>query len=118
MTRLCTPLDSLQTHSNHVAALMKRFGDLSSLFDRPLASHADGTPSVDVEAADAQYRRLVEDWNGVVEEIRKIVGFSRFLLPPMFADLQEAVRDVPTIMLIASKSSCDAIIIPHKQAPT
>ncbi|KAG2746772.1 hypothetical protein P692DRAFT_201621352 [Suillus brevipes Sb2] len=118
MTRLRTPLDTLQTHSDHAAALMKRFRDLSSLLDRPPASHADGTQIVDVEAADARYRRLVEDWNGVVEEIRKVEGFSRFLLPPMFADLQEAARDGPIIMLIASKSSCDAIIIPHKQSPT
>ncbi|KIK32330.1 hypothetical protein CY34DRAFT_101755, partial [Suillus luteus UH-Slu-Lm8-n1] len=83
MTRLRTPLDTLQTHSEHAAALMKRFRDLSSLLDRPPASHADGTQSVDVEAADVRYRRLVEDWNGAVEEIRKIEGFSRFLLPPV-----------------------------------
>ncbi|KAG2744383.1 hypothetical protein P692DRAFT_20837907, partial [Suillus brevipes Sb2] len=118
MTRLRTPLDNLQTHNDHAAALMKRFRDLSSLLDRPSASHGDGTPSVNVEAADARYRRLVEDWNGVVEEIRKIEGFSRFLLPPMFGDLQEAARDGPIIVLVASKSSCDAIIIPHKQSPT
>ncbi|KIK35846.1 hypothetical protein CY34DRAFT_557369 [Suillus luteus UH-Slu-Lm8-n1] len=36
----------------------------------------------------------------------------------MFADLQEAARDGPIIMLIASKSSCDAIIIKHTQPPT
>ncbi|KAG1772373.1 CHAT domain-containing protein [Suillus occidentalis] len=118
MTRLRTPLDNLQTHSDHAAALMKRFRDLSSLLDRPSASHGDGTQSVDVEAEDVRYRRLVEDWNGVVEEIRKIEGFSRFLLPPMFADLQEAAYDGPIIVLVASKSSCDAIIITHTQPPT
>ncbi|KAG1763225.1 TPR-like protein [Suillus occidentalis] len=118
MTRLRTPLDILQTHSDHAAALMKRFRDLSSLLDRPPASHADGTQSVDVEAEDTRYRRLVEDWNGVVEEIRKIEGFSRFLLPPIFADLQEAARDGPIILLVASKSSCDAIIITHTRPPT
>jgi CHAT domain-containing protein len=118
MTRLRTPLDSLQTRSDHAAALVKRFRDLSSLLDKPPASHADGTPSVDVEAAATHYRRLVENCNGVVEEIRTIEGFSRFLLPPMFADLQEAARDGPIIMLIASKSSCDAIIITHTQPPT
>ncbi|KAG2746782.1 hypothetical protein P692DRAFT_20739488 [Suillus brevipes Sb2] len=118
MTRLRTALDSLQTHSDHAAALMKRFRDLSSLLDRPPASHADGTPSVDVEAADTRYRRLVEDWNGVVEEIRKIEGFSRFLLPPMFADFQDAARDGPIIVLVSSRSSCDAIIITYTQPPT
>ncbi|KAG1738571.1 CHAT domain-containing protein [Suillus occidentalis] len=118
MTRLRTPLDTLQTRSDHAAALMKRFRDLSSLLDRPPASHAGGTPSVNGEAAATRYRRLVEDWNGVVEEIRKLRGFSRFLLPPMFADLQEVARGGPIIVLVASKSSCDAIIITHTQPPT
>jgi CHAT domain-containing protein len=118
LTRLRTPLDSLQTRSDHAAALVKRFRDLSSLLDKLPASHADGTPSVDVEAAATHYRHLVENWNGVVEEIRTIEGFSRFLLPPMFTDLQEAARDGPIIMLIASKSSCDAIIITHTRPPT
>ncbi|KIK33417.1 hypothetical protein CY34DRAFT_813608 [Suillus luteus UH-Slu-Lm8-n1] len=118
MTRLRTPLDSLQTHNDHAAALMKRFRDLSSLLDRPPASHADGTQSVDVEAEDTRYRRFVEDWNRVVEDIRKIEGFSRFLLPPVFADLQESARGGPIIVLVASKSSCNAIIITHTQPPT
>jgi CHAT domain-containing protein/tetratricopeptide (TPR) repeat protein len=118
MTRFRIPLDSLHIHSDHTAALMKRFRHLSSLLDRPPTSHADSTRSVDVEAEHTRYRRLVEDWDGVVEEIRKIEGFSRFLLPPIFADLQEAARDGPVIMLIASRSSCDAIIITHTLPPT
>ncbi|KAG2150202.1 CHAT domain-containing protein [Suillus bovinus] len=118
MTRLRTPLDGLQTRGDHAATLMKTFTDLSSLLDKPHPSHLEGTPRVNVEAEATRYRRIVEDWNGTVEEIRKIEGFSRFLLPPLFSDLQDAARDGPIIMLIASESSCDAIIIPHKQPPT
>ncbi|KAG1817801.1 hypothetical protein EV424DRAFT_1540380 [Suillus variegatus] len=69
---------------------MKRFRDLSSLLDKPPASHSDGTPGVDAEAEETRYRRLVENWNGTVEEIRKIEGFSRCLFPPLFSDLQDA----------------------------
>jgi hypothetical protein len=47
---------------------MERFRDLSSLLDGPPASHVDDTPRVGVEAEATRYRRLVEDWNGVVEE--------------------------------------------------
>ncbi|KAG2150205.1 CHAT domain-containing protein [Suillus bovinus] len=118
MTRLRMPLDGLQTRGDHAATLMKTFTDLSSLLDKPHPSHPEGTPTVDVEAEATRYRRIVKDWNGTVEEIRKIEGFSRFLLPPLFSDLQDAARDGPIIMLIASESSCDAIIIPHKQPPT
>ncbi|KAG1886288.1 CHAT domain-containing protein [Suillus subluteus] len=118
MTRLRMPLDSLQTHGDHAAALMKKFRDLSSLLDKPLVNYPEANPRVDVESEENRYRRLVKDWNRAVEEIRKIEGFSHVLLPPLFSDLQDAARDGLIIMLIASKSSCNAIIIPHQQPPT
>ncbi|KAG1722186.1 CHAT domain-containing protein [Suillus lakei] len=118
MARLRTPLDSLENHGDHAVALMKKFRDLSSLLDKPPASNPEGTTKVSVEAEAARYRRLVEEWNGAVEEIRKIEGFSRFLLPPLFSDLQDAARDGPIIVLVASKLTCDAIVIPHSQPPT
>ncbi|KAG2066684.1 hypothetical protein BDR04DRAFT_1121026 [Suillus decipiens] len=118
ITRLRTPVDSLQTRGDHAVTLMKRFRDLSSLLDKPSVRHPEGSSRVDVEAEATHYRRLVKDWNGVVAEIRKIEGFSRFLLPPLFSDLQDAARHGPIIVLIASTSSCDAIIIPHEQPPT
>ncbi|KAG2148950.1 CHAT domain-containing protein [Suillus clintonianus] len=119
MTRLRTPLDGLRDRGDHAVSLMNKFRDLSSLLDTPPTNHQEGTPRVNVEAEASQYRRLVEEWNKVVEEIRNIDGFCRFLLPPLFSDLQDAARDGPIVVLIAShvKSSCDAIIIPHKQPP-
>ncbi|KAG2151615.1 TPR-like protein [Suillus bovinus] len=117
MTRLRMPLDGLQTRGDHAAALLKRFRELSSLLDKPPASHPDSTSRVNVDAEETRYRRLVKEWNSAVEEIRNIEGFSRFLLPPLFSDLQEAAREGPIIVLIGSKSSCYAIIIPHKRTP-
>ncbi|KAG1724866.1 CHAT domain-containing protein [Suillus lakei] len=112
MARFRMPLDNLPE------ALTKTFRDISFLLDKLPANQLEGTPRVDVEAEATRYRRLVEDWNRAVEDIWKIEGFSRFLLPPLFSDLQDAAHDVPVVMLIASKLSCDAIIIPHKQPPT
>ncbi|KAG1791599.1 CHAT domain-containing protein [Suillus plorans] len=118
MARLRTPLDSLESCGDHAVTLMKKFRDLSSLLDRLPASHSEGTSRVVAEAEETRYRRLVEDWNRTVEDIWKIEGFSRFLLPPLFSDLQVAGRDGPIIVLIASRSSCDAIIISQEQDPT
>ncbi|KAG1809516.1 CHAT domain-containing protein [Suillus variegatus] len=118
MARLRMPLDILQSCGDHAVTLMKKFRDLSSLLDRPPASHSEGTSRVVVEAEETRYRHLVEEWNGTAEEIRTIEGFSRFLLPPLFSDLQDAGRDGLIIVLIASESSCDAIIVPHEQPPT
>ncbi|KAG1871001.1 hypothetical protein C8R48DRAFT_760395 [Suillus tomentosus] len=50
----------------------------------------DGTSGVDAEAEETRYRRLVENWNGTVKELRKIEGFSRCLFSPLFSDLQDA----------------------------
>ncbi|KAG1718631.1 hypothetical protein EDB19DRAFT_1794608 [Suillus lakei] len=47
-----------------------------------------------------------------------IEGFSRFLLPSLFSDLQDAARDGPIIVLIASELSCSAILIPDRRPPT
>ncbi|KAG1824974.1 hypothetical protein EV424DRAFT_711793 [Suillus variegatus] len=118
MARFRMPLDRLKTCGDHAVTLMKRFRNLSSLLDKLPASRSEGTRRVDAGAEETRYRRLMKDWNGTVEEIRMIEGFSRFLLPPLFPDLQDAARDGPIIVLIASESSCDAIIIPHKQPPT
>jgi CHAT domain-containing protein len=116
MARVRTPLDSLQNHGDHAVALVEKFRNLSSLLDKPPASNL-GTANLNVEAEATRYRRLVEEWNTAVEEIRMIEGFSRFLLPPLFSDLQNAACDGPIIVLLASKSSCNAIIIPHEQPP-
>ncbi|KAG1748294.1 CHAT domain-containing protein [Suillus paluster] len=117
MARFRTPLDSLQKHGDHAKALTEKFRDLSSLLDKPPAGHQEGTPRVNAEAEATRYRHLVEDWNTAAEEIRKIEGFGRFLLPPLFSELQDAARDGPIIVLVASKSSCDAIIVPHWEPP-
>ncbi|KAG1859818.1 hypothetical protein F4604DRAFT_1930542 [Suillus subluteus] len=115
---MCRTVEFLQTRGDHAAALVKQFRDLSSLLSKPPTNDRDATSRVDVEAEETRYRHSVKDWNGAVEEIRKIEGFFHFLLPPLFSDLQGADYDGPIIMLITSKSSCDAIIIPHKQPPT
>ncbi|KAG1732626.1 CHAT domain-containing protein [Suillus paluster] len=117
MARVRTPLDSLQERGDHAQALMKKFRDLSFLLDKPPAEHREGIPRVDIEAAAVRYTRLVADWNQTAEEIRELEGFSHFLLPPLFSELQDAACDGPIIVLLASKASCDAIIILHTQPP-
>ena len=47
----------------------------------------------------------------VVSNIRELPGLSRFLLPPLFSDLQQAARGGPVIILNASEYSCDALVI-------
>ncbi|KAG1880056.1 CHAT domain-containing protein [Suillus subluteus] len=117
MARFHTPLDSLQEADDHAKAVTKKFQDLSSLLDNPPANHSEGTLKVDAEAEATHYTHLVEEWNTTVEEIQKLKGLSRFLLPPLFSELQDATCGGPIIVLIASKLYCHAIIVLHKESP-
>ncbi|KAG2139825.1 CHAT domain-containing protein [Suillus bovinus] len=53
------------------------------------------------DRAATEYRRLTRQWEGAVAEIRDLRAFSRFLLPPLYEDLQAAARQGPVIILIA-----------------
>ncbi|OAX31809.1 hypothetical protein K503DRAFT_810411 [Rhizopogon vinicolor AM-OR11-026] len=117
MARFRMPIDDLRERDDHAEALVTKFRELSHLLDKPPAEHPAGTPRIKVDAEATRYTRLVDEWSNAVEEIRKLEGFSRFLLPPQFSDLQDAARDGPIIILVASKSSCNAIIVPHQQSP-
>ncbi|KIJ58089.1 hypothetical protein HYDPIDRAFT_34504, partial [Hydnomerulius pinastri MD-312] len=118
IARFRTSLDDLRSRDPLAEALVKRFRDLSAMLDRPAQTSFDEGRSITTVEAEAQrYRYLVEEWNKVVEEIRTFEGFSRFLLPPLFADLREAAREGPVIILIASRFSCDAIIVLHRRSP-
>ncbi|KAJ8587014.1 hypothetical protein M405DRAFT_742629 [Rhizopogon salebrosus TDB-379] len=117
MARFRTPLDGLQEHGDHARDLVKKFQEFSYLVDKPASECLQGTPRVKEEADVVRYMHLVDEWKKIVEEIRKLEGFSRFMLPPLFSDLQDAARDGPVVVLIASDSSCNAIIIRHRQSP-
>ncbi|KAG1846738.1 CHAT domain-containing protein [Suillus subluteus] len=74
------------------------------------------TPLEDLEStslklAATEYRRLARQWEAAVAEIRDLQGFSWFLLPPSYDDLQVAAHQGPVIILIASQYSCSTIII-------
>ncbi|KAG2071406.1 hypothetical protein BDR04DRAFT_1117791 [Suillus decipiens] len=112
-SRLRSPLEDLELTNPNLA---HRFSELSKL----LSDAQNSTVSTDraaAERAETQYRRLAEEWGAAVDEIRNLQGFSRFLLPPSYEDLQVAARHGPVIILIASKKLCSAIIIPTSGEP-
>ena len=90
--------------------------ELGSKFTRlsgDLKEHAQGNGGKGIEP----YWRVQEEWQSVVDQIRQQEGFSRFLLPPQFDDLQQAAEGGPVIIVNASKYTCDALIILHTRPP-
>ncbi|KAG1824869.1 TPR-like protein [Suillus subaureus] len=103
LAHLSTPLNELSASGDTGTALTEEFKQLSfrlrNTFDQ---STEDPSP---------QTRQLTMQWDDVVTRIRMLRGFSRFLLPPLFSDLQKAAEEGPVIILNASQYSCDALII-------
>jgi CHAT domain-containing protein len=112
-SRLRTPLEDLESTSPELA---HKLSELS----KSLANAQGSAASTDRAAADraaTEYRRLTRQWDAAVAEIRNLRGFSRFLLPLLYEDLQAAARHGPIIILIASQYSCSAIIVSTSGEP-
>ncbi|KAG1856994.1 CHAT domain-containing protein [Suillus subalutaceus] len=109
LVRLSSPFDGLSLPGDTGGVLAEEFKQLSvhlrTAFDQ---STEDQSP---------QIRQLTIQWNDVISRIRMLPDLSRFLLPPMFSDLQKAADEGPVIIVNASQYSCDALIVLSDQNP-
>ncbi|KAG2356014.1 CHAT domain-containing protein [Suillus spraguei] len=113
-SRLKTPVEDLESVN---PTLAHDYLELSKLVSNAAQSSATITDRAAADLAALEYRRLTRQWEAVVTQIRDIRAFSRFLLPPLYEDLQAAARHGPVIILIASQYSCSAIIVPISGDP-
>ncbi|KAG1722803.1 hypothetical protein EDB19DRAFT_2043952 [Suillus lakei] len=112
-SRLRSPLENLESMNPNLA---RSFSEFSKRLSDAQGSAAT-TDRATADRAATEYRRRSRQWEAVVAEIRNLQGFSRFLLPPSYEDLQTAARHGPVIILIASEYSCSAIIVPTSGEP-
>jgi hypothetical protein len=110
-SRLKTPVEDLESAN---PTLARNYLELRKCVSDAAQSSATTT---DRAAAATEYRRLTREWEAAVVEIRNIQGFSRFLLPPAYEDVQAAARNGPVIIPTASEYSCSAIIVPTSGEP-
>ncbi|KAG2034101.1 CHAT domain-containing protein [Suillus americanus] len=108
-SRLKTPVADLESAN---PTLAHNYLELSKRVSNAAQGSASITDRAAADRAATEYRGLTRQWGIVIAEIRNIRSFSRFLLPPSYEDLQAAARQGPVIILIASKYSCSAIIVP------
>jgi hypothetical protein len=112
-SRLRTPLEDLKLTCPELA---HRVSEINKCLSDTQGSASSANRAVADRAA-THYRRLQGQWGAVVAEIRNLKGFSRFLLPPSYEDLQAAVRHGPVIILLASQYLCSAIVVPTSGEP-
>ena len=59
----------------------------------------------------AEMRKLSEEQEGSIEEIRRIPGFEDFLQAARFGTLKQAASEGPVVVINHSKFRCDALIV-------
>ncbi|KAG1775459.1 CHAT domain-containing protein [Suillus placidus] len=113
-SRLKTPVEDLESANSTLA---HNYLELSKRVSNAAQSSATIADRAVVDRAATEYRRITRQWEAAVAEIRNLRAFSRFLLPPLYEDLQVAARHGPVIILIASEYSRSAIIVPTSGEP-
>ena len=109
LARFRTPLDDLSVSGPTGEALAEEFTQLSF----HLRNALDASP----EYHSQQIHQLTIQWDDVISRIRMLPDFSRFLLPPLFLDLQRAAEYGPVVIVNSSQYSCDALIVMSAQDP-
>jgi len=109
LARFHTPLDEISASGDIGKTLAAEFKDLSFRLRHMLEIFSEGNIS--------RIRQLTMQQDDVISRIRMLPDFSRFLLHPLFSDLQKAAEAGPVITVNASQYSCDALIILSSQDP-
>jgi tetratricopeptide (TPR) repeat protein len=92
-------------------AMAAEFEALRQTLDAADEQPHDGTDGAStVEALAAIRRRQAQAWQDLLERIRRIPGFQRFLLPPTIPELTAAARHGPVVLFNVVKRS-DAIAL-------
>ncbi|KAA1479402.1 TPR-like protein [Dentipellis sp. KUC8613] len=107
---LRTPVDLLQDVNPGVAEHFQRASlalDFASTRKQdPLLQEPES-----LEDTAQKHRRLAEDWEAVVEEVRHIQGFEDFLRPRRLAALRSATRLGPVVVINVYAEACIALVL-------
>ncbi|KAG1880886.1 TPR-like protein [Suillus subluteus] len=109
LARLSSPFDGLSLPGDTSGTLAEEFKQLSFRLRTAFDQSTEDQPP--------QIRQLTIQWNDVVSRIRMLPDLSRFLLPPLFSDLQKAAEEGPVIIVNASQYGCDALIVLSDRDP-
>ncbi|KAG8786362.1 hypothetical protein FRC12_016674 [Ceratobasidium sp. 428] len=113
---LRTPVDALREHDYELASRLRQVArDLENIESEAAEDH---TPSLSntrdsLERTAQAHRRLADDWDRLVSEIREILGFEKFLMPKRLADLVDAARYQSVVVVNNFLSHCGALMLPR-----
>ena len=112
--RLRTPLDDLQQVHPELAKQLQTLSvalEKGSFHAAPRNLEDDARGFITLEAEAAKFRRLHEQWLETLKSVRALEGFEQYLLPQKLESLKAAAARGPVVLLNATQSSCDALIV-------
>ncbi|KZV91912.1 hypothetical protein EXIGLDRAFT_615096 [Exidia glandulosa HHB12029] len=106
---LRTPVDELRTHDE------PKFRDLALRLEctAQALENAGNVPGSRTGHQDKveEHRRLAEDYRELLDEIRRLPGFEKFLLPRSRNELSLAAAHGPVACINMHSSRCDALVL-------
>ncbi|KAJ7463982.1 TPR-like protein [Mycena latifolia] len=109
---LRTPVDELQMlHPKLAAELVSVSNLLETSGTRSGIETASLGPSQSLQATAQQYHDLAARRDKLLQQIRGLAGFQRFLLPKLISELSHAATIGPVVLLNTSSYHCDALIV-------
>ncbi|WP_405958149.1 CHAT domain-containing protein [Streptomyces phaeochromogenes] len=67
--------------------------------------------ALDPERTASRHRRLAEEWDELVQQVRALDGFTGFLAPTPFIELKRCADEGPVVVVNISAHRCDALVI-------
>ncbi|KAG8738402.1 hypothetical protein FRC10_006929 [Ceratobasidium sp. 414] len=113
MLKLRTPVDDLRKIN---AALADRLEEVALAIDHAGARLDRDEVTSSYDEAIQTHHRLAEEWDKLVERVRKTPGFQNFLKPPELTTLLQTSRSSAVALVNVSKKGCDAVILPPEAA--
>jgi tetratricopeptide (TPR) repeat protein len=116
---LRTPFDQLANVGPDLATRLRKLSrqlDQASFRDTPQNVSTDDQQNIrSTEAIATRCHRLNEEWEETIKAVRKLAGFENFMCSKSITLLRQAAISGPIVILLASKSSCSALIVTSSQ---
>ncbi|KAF8436587.1 CHAT domain-containing protein [Boletus edulis BED1] len=97
-------------HARRLRELSAALDDAGATREQSLSTVSESTDDALQQDAD-RHRKLAIERDKLLQEIRRLPGFERFLLPKDFPQLRASAHSGPAVMLNAAETRCDVLIV-------
>ena len=104
---------SYPNHAYRLRELSAALEYASATHEKSLSALSEPTPSAtrSLQQEADKHRALAIERDKLLQDIRKLLGFERFLLQKDFSQLRASAHSGPVVILNAAETRCDALIV-------